>query len=79
MVVREDTLLVERENSWHVKFSIGDSITKNFFHHLLFGRFTISSPNEITFLDLSLWFALFVLSTGVSFGFSLVWSTFLTD
>ena len=79
MVVRKDTLLVERKDSWNIKFSVGDSISEYFFHHLFFRRCAICSSDEIALLYFSLRLALFVLSTGVSFGFCLVRCTLLAN
>jgi hypothetical protein len=79
MVVREDTLLIEREHSWYIELSVDDTVSKNLLHHLLFTGLSVSTTDEVALLDSTYWFTLRVLATLFSLGFTEVWSTSLIN
>ena len=74
MVIWKNTLLIIRENSWNIKFSVNNTVSQNFLHHLFFARFSVSTSNEVTFLNFRSSVAILVLSTWKSFSLCLIWS-----
>ena len=62
MIVRKDALLVEREHTRHVKLSVYDTLMKDFLHHFLLTGLTISTTDEIRFLDFCACGAILVLA-----------------
>jgi hypothetical protein len=79
VVVGEDTLLIEREDSWDIEFSVNDTVSKNLLHHFLLTGLSVSTTNEVTLLNSTYWFALRVLSTLLSFSLTEVWGTSLIN
>jgi len=79
VVVGEDTLLIEREDSWDIEFSVNDTVSKNLLHHFLLTGLSVSTTNEVTLLNSTNWFALGVLSTLLSFSLTEVWGTSLIN
>ena len=79
VVVREDTLLIEREDSWDIEFSVNNTVSKNLLHHFLLAGLSVSTTNEVTLLNSTYWFALRVLSTLLSLGLTEVWGTSLIN
>lgn len=79
MVVGEDTLLVEREDSWDVELSIDNTVSKHFLHHFLLTGFTIGTSNEVALFDIRDWLAFVIGAARLTLGFSQVWGTFLVN
>lgn len=79
MVVGENTLLVEREDSWDVELSIDNTVSKHFLHHFSLTGFTIGTSNEVTFFDVRDWLAFVISAARLTLGSSQVWGTFLVN
>ena len=79
VVIRQDSLLVEGEHSWHVQFSVNNSVSQDLLHHFLLRRLSVRASDEVTLLDLRDLRALRILAACLSFRFSQVWGAFFRD
>lgn len=79
VVVRKDTLLVEREDTWNIQLTVDDTIAEDLLHHLLLGGLSVCTTDEVALENLGLCCAAFVLAAGLSFGRGEVRSTLFAD
>jgi len=52
VVVRKDTLLVEREDTWNIQLTVDDAIAEDFLHHLLLRGLSVCSTDEVALENL---------------------------